>query len=76
MARYFFHIVDDSRRISDDEGMELSGLMAVAQEAEASAKDALRHGFKTHRPMDDRRIEVTDERGTIILVQLLRALTR
>ena len=74
MPRYYFHIVDDDGRTVDDEGMELPGLMAVAQEAEASARDLLAEDLKAHRPVYNRRIEVTDENGTIMLVQLFRAL--
>ena len=74
MPRYFFHIVDDDGRADDDEGMNLPSLMAVAQEAEASARDILARDPAGDHPVDNRRIEVADETGTVVLVQLLKTL--
>ena len=77
MPRYYFHIVDDHTRTIDDEGMVLAGLTAVADEAEASARDLLAQDLSTHRPSDNNcRIEAVDENGTLVLVQLLRTIKK
>ena len=39
MSKFYFHIVSDGALVRDEEGMELSGLLAAQLEALASARD-------------------------------------
>ena len=76
MPRYFFHIVDNDTRTPDEEGMMLPDLLSVAREALASARDLAKNDQQKKHAHDHRRIEVEDENGTVVMVQLVRSLVQ
>ena len=74
MPRYFFHIVDDQGRCSDEEGSELPDLDAAKKECEASARQILIEDIKTYQQVDSRRIEVANSSGEVLEVCHLKDL--
>ena len=74
MTRYFFHIVDDDGRSSDEEGLELPNLEAAKKECEVSARQLLTETAKLNQEVDNRRIEVTDSSGEVLKVCRLKDL--
>ena len=74
MPRYFFHIVDDDGRVTDDEGLELPDLEAAMNECKEIAGELLIETFNSDQEVDNRRIEVTDSEGQVLKVCKLRDL--
>jgi hypothetical protein len=74
MPRYFFHIVDDDGRVPDHEGMEFPDHEAAKEECEGSAQQIFLQNLLSHREIDNRRIEVTDESGQVVRVCHLKDL--
>jgi hypothetical protein len=74
MSRYFFHVVDDDGRVTDDEGLELPDLEAATIECKEIAGELLIATFNSDQEVDNRRIEVTDCGGQVLKVCKLRDL--
>jgi hypothetical protein len=66
MARYYFHIRDGSRIVSDDEGMELLGMDAAWAEAHASADDLTREAIRNGTSAGPCAIEIWDDAGSLL----------
>jgi hypothetical protein len=64
--RYFFNIRDQRGLIPDEEGSELSGIVAARCEANASARDFAVDDLRSGNPVHARCIEITDEQGTVL----------
>lgn len=64
--RYFFNIRDKWGFIPDEEGSELSGIVAARCEATASARDFAVDDLRWGNPINARCIEITDEQGKIL----------
>jgi hypothetical protein len=71
---FHFHIVDEESLTPDEEGMFLTDLEAASQEALESARELLIQDIRASRPLGDRRIEVTDEAGSVVYIIKLRSL--
>jgi hypothetical protein len=74
MPRYFFHIVDDDGSVPDHEGLEFPDREAAKRECETSAQQLFLQNLLSHREVDARRIEVTDESGEVVEVCRLKDL--
>jgi hypothetical protein len=74
MPRYFFHIVDDDGYVPDNEGLEFPDREAAKKECEASAEQIFLQNVLSHRQVDNRRIEMTDENGEVMEVCRLKDL--
>src|ERR1700749_2823496 len=64
--RYHFNIRDDKGLIRDEEGDELATLEAARDEARASARDMMMDDLRCGRAVPERRIEIADDRGTVL----------
>jgi len=73
-VRYYFHIHDQDLRILDEEGCELSGIADAHIEARASALDLAMDDLRSGRAIDDRRIVIADENGTVVETVSVREL--
>jgi hypothetical protein len=62
MSRFYFHILEGGRVTPDDEGMELSGLLAAQAEALASAHDLAMAGSSRER----RSVQIADASGAVV----------
>lgn len=74
MPRYYFHIRDHEHVAKDEEGTELDGLEAAKIEARTSAQDLAIDRLRAAKPIDGRKVEVTDESGKIVYVFPVRDL--
>jgi hypothetical protein len=63
---YHFNIRDSAGLIFDEEGSELHDMVAARQEAHASARDFAMDDLRSGRGIDARRIEITDDGGTVL----------
>jgi hypothetical protein len=61
MSRYFFHIRDGLIFVPDEEGMELRTMMAVEEEARASAQDTVNAALRARAAAVPASIEIEDE---------------
>lgn len=66
MSRYFFHIRDGLVFVPDEEGMECRNLMAVWEEALASASDLAVSNFRSSAVGPSATIEIEDEDGNAV----------
>ena len=77
MARYYFDLVESDGIVLDDEGMELSTLEAVREEAARSladmARDSIRHRLPERAGMS---VEVRDDAGPVMQVRLIFEIAR
>ena len=64
--RYYFHIHDQGMLIPDEEGAEMSGIAEARIEARASALDLAINDLRGGYTIDDRRIVIADENGTVL----------
>ncbi len=62
MTKFYFHILCGREIVPDDEGMELSGLLAARAEALSSARDIALAGGSRERRM----IQITNASGTVL----------
>jgi len=74
MHRYYFNITDDYGSLADNEGTQLTDAIAAQREAEIIARELLVNNIRSAEPIDDRRVEVRDEGGTVITSVYLRDL--
>jgi hypothetical protein len=74
MTRYYFNVCDDEGTVADFEGTECRNLLAVKLEAEASARELLVHDIRAIRHLNNRRVEVVDERGQVVATVRLKDL--
>ena len=63
---YHFNIRDSAGLILDEEGSELRDMAAARHEAHASARDFAMDDLRGGRTIDARRIEITDDGGTVL----------
>ncbi|WP_247514067.1 hypothetical protein [Bradyrhizobium sp. 157] len=72
MPRYYFDVREGDDVISDDEGLELSGIEAAWVEAVHSLADILRDGVRARGQGADHRIaiEVRDGTGPVLAVKV------
>jgi len=63
---YHFHIRDQGTLIRDDEGSDLPDMTAAQVEARASARDLAMEDLRHKQPIQDRHIEIVDDRGTVL----------
>lgn len=70
MPRYYFDIREGDDLAPDDEGLELSSMQAVQEEAARSLADLLRDAVRRQRQGGDHRmaIEVRDDNGPVLTV--------
>jgi hypothetical protein len=73
-VRYHFHIQDQGLLILDEEGIEMSGIADACIEARASALDLAMDDLRSGRAIDDRRIVIADENGTVVETVSVREL--
>jgi len=73
-VRYHFHIQDQDMLIPDEEGAEMSGIADARIEARASALDLAMVDLRSGRAIDDRRIVIADENGTVVETVSVREL--
>jgi hypothetical protein len=62
MSRFYFHILDGGRVTPDEEGMELSDLLAAQAEAMASARDLAMAGTSKEK----RTVQIVDASGAVV----------
>ena len=72
MARYYFHIREGGEFEEDLEGIELPNIAAVQDEALKSAREIVAHLIIRGERIDEKRFEVEDEKGDIVLVMPFR----
>jgi hypothetical protein len=70
--RYFFNVRDAVGMIPDEEGSDLSGIMAARLEAVDSARDFAMDDLRCGNPVQARSIEITDQDGAILETVLVR----
>ncbi len=66
MPQFYFHIREQDRLISDEEGMVLRDLKEAKQEALESCLDLVRNRMHGYHKVDGLRIEIADAGGTIV----------
>lgn len=66
MALYFFHLRDGGDVALDPDGVELPHLEAARSTALAAARDTLSHGIKTGCLDLRYRIDVENEKGSVL----------
>ncbi|HYS46699.1 MAG TPA: hypothetical protein VEM35_09680, partial [Rhizomicrobium sp.] len=64
--RYHFNICDAAGIISDSEGDEFATLEAARDEARASMRDLMMDDLRGIGCVQERHIEITDHRGTVL----------
>ena len=64
MARYYFHFKSGDTVETDEEGLELADLSAVAREADLSARELMADAIKARKPNVPEAVVITDELGT------------
>ena len=64
MSRYYFHIRDGRYLVPDEEGMECRDIVAVHDEARASARDLANAALQSSYGILPATIEIEDEDGT------------
>ena len=67
MPRFYFHVIDDLVAL-DEEGVELPNLQAVESQAVLGAQELIAEEVRVRgRVPLHHRIEVTDERGEVVM---------
>jgi hypothetical protein len=66
MSRYYFHIRDGVTLVPDEEGIECRNMVAVLNEAHASALDLAQAALRSFTPRIPANIEVEDEDGNAL----------
>ena len=61
MARYYFHFKSGDTVETDEEGLELADLSAVAREADLSARELMADAIKARKPNVPEALVITDE---------------
>lgn len=65
MARYYFHIYDHTTLISDDEGLELSGIAAALAEGALTVDDLVAANLRSGQVVSTS-VEIEDEFGNLL----------
>jgi hypothetical protein len=68
MARYYFNMVTLAGIIEDPEGTELPSIEAAGAEAIKDARLLMASAMLSGHDISARRMEITDERGLVLLV--------
>jgi hypothetical protein len=63
MNRYYFHIRDGRILVPDEEGPKWCNMLAVHEEARASARDLANAALRSSSPTIPATVEVEDEEG-------------
>ena len=66
MARYFFHLRDGDDQLLDPDGIELADQPAIEAAALNAARGMLSHEMREGRLDLRYRIDVEDQRGTVV----------
>ena len=66
MTRYFFHLRDGDDQLLHPDGIEFADLEAIEAAALRAARDTLSHELQAGRLDLRYRIDVEDERGTVV----------
>jgi len=67
MTRYFFHIKGEAKTVLDEEGIELTDLDEVREEATGSARQLMSEQVLRGQAPNGREFVVVDEQGQIVL---------
>jgi hypothetical protein len=67
MPRFYFHIKDKKKTLSDNVGVELEHLDAVREEAILNAREVMSQQVLSGERLDDQTFVVTDEHGDTVL---------
>ena len=67
MPRYFFHSKDEATTMLDHEGIELTDMEAVREEATQAARQSMSERVLDGHEPDGRAFVVTDEKGDVVL---------
>lgn len=76
MPRFYFHVRDGDTLITDQEGVEMPGNAAAAEEARQAARDLLAERVKYGEPLEARHFEVVNDNGETILTLPFRSVLR
>lgn len=76
MPRFYFNVRDGDTLIADQEGVEMPGKTAAAEEAKQAARDLLAERVKYGEPLESKRFEVVDDDGETILTLPFRSVLR
>ena len=68
VARYFFHVYDESGFVEDEEGRELDGLPTVRTQAIKGARSIMMEEVRYGRLDLRGRIEIVDDEGRPVLI--------
>jgi hypothetical protein len=63
MRRFYFHIRENDKLVTDVEGVDLPDLAAARREAELSAREMLADAIKSGRERVPEAFVITDEEG-------------
>jgi hypothetical protein len=66
MPRYYFHVRDGLRLVTDDTGKELAGIAEARGQAEVLAGEIRCEMAMTPSLMNDLRVEITDSTGKVL----------
>jgi hypothetical protein len=72
MPRYYFNVLDDTSASPDEVGLDFPDLEAAKRECEQSARELLMEDLEARRPVDNRRVEISDAKGTVLHTCYLR----
>jgi hypothetical protein len=76
MPRFYFNVRDGDILITDQEGVEMPGKMAAAEEAKQAARDLLAERVKYGEPIESRQFEVLNDNGETIMTLPFRSVLR
>ena len=73
MSRFYFHLREGDKLITDDEGLDLPDLAAARREAEQAARELLAEAIKGKNEKVSEAIVIADEEGQPLFTFLLSA---
>lgn len=68
MAKYYFHIRNGEEFVEDVEGIFMMDIAAVQEEAVKAAREMVADLVIRGQQIDEKRFEVEDEKGDIVLI--------
>lgn len=68
MAKYYFHIRNGEEFVEDVEGIFMLDIAAVQEEAVKAAREMVADLVIRGQQIDEKRFEVEDEKGDIVLI--------
>lgn len=68
MAKYYFHIRNGEEFVEDVEGIFMMDIAAVQEEAVRAAREMVADLVIRGQQIDEKRFEVEDEKGDIVLI--------